>query len=43
MKVRDIMTQEVLTVKADTSVNEVAKLLGQRDISGVPVVEGRPP
>ena len=38
MKVRDIMTQEVLTVKADTSVNDVAKLLGQRDISGVPVV-----
>ena len=39
MKVRDIMTQEVLTVKADTSVNDVAKLLGQRDISGVPVVD----
>src|SRR5512139_3518294 len=39
MKVRDIMTQEVLTVKAETSVNDVAKLLGQRDISGVPVVD----
>jgi CBS domain-containing protein len=39
MKVRDIMTQAVLTVKADTSVNDVAKLLGQRDISGVPVVD----
>ncbi|MBP7688681.1 MAG: CBS domain-containing protein [Thermoflexales bacterium] len=39
MKVRDIMTQEVLTVKEDTSVNDVAKLLGQRDISGVPVVD----
>ena len=38
MKVRDIMTQEVLTVRAETSVNDVAKLLGQRDISGVPVV-----
>ncbi len=39
MKVRDIMTQDVLTVKADTSVNAVAKLMGQRDISGVPVVD----
>lgn len=39
MKVRDIMTPDVLTVKADTSVNDVAKLLGQRDISGVPVVD----
>jgi CBS domain-containing protein len=29
----------VLTVKAETSVNDVAKLLGQRDISGVPVVD----
>ena len=39
MKVRDIMTEAVLTVKADTSVNDVAKLLGQRDVSGVPVVD----
>jgi CBS domain-containing protein len=39
MKVRDIMTQNVLTVKKDTSVNEVAKLMGQHDISGVPVVD----
>lgn len=39
MKVRDIMTKEVLTVKADTSVNDIAKLMGQHDISGVPVVD----
>ena len=39
MKVRDIMTQDVLTVTAETSVNDVAKLLGQRDISGVPVID----
>lgn len=39
MKVRDIMTQDVLTVTAETSVNDVAKLLGQRDIRGVPVVD----
>jgi CBS-domain-containing membrane protein len=41
MKVRDIMTQEVLTVQAETSVNDVAKLLGQHDISGVPVIDDR--
>ena len=39
MVVRDIMTKEVLTAKADTSVNDVAKLMGQRDISGVPVID----
>ena len=39
MKVRDIMTKEVMTVKADTSVNDIAKLMGQHDISGVPVVD----
>lgn len=41
MKVRDIMTQEVLTVTAETSVNDVAKLLGRHDISGVPVIDER--
>jgi CBS domain-containing protein len=43
MKVRDIMTKEVLTVKPNASVNEVARLMGARDVSGVPVVddEGR--
>jgi CBS domain-containing protein len=39
MKVSDIMTKEVMTVKRDTSVNEVAKLMGAHDISGVPVVD----
>jgi CBS domain-containing protein len=39
MKVSDIMTPEVMTVKRDTSVNEVAKLMGKHDISGVPVVD----
>ena len=38
MKVSDIMTKEVMTVKSDTSVNDVAKLMGAHDISGVPVV-----
>lgn len=39
MKVRDIMTQDVVRVRRDTSVNEVAKLMGARDISGLPVVD----
>ncbi len=39
MKVSEIMTKEVRTVRVDTSVNEVAKLMGAHDISGVPVVD----
>jgi CBS domain-containing protein len=39
MKVREIMTTDVVSVKRDTSVNEVAKVMGARDISGVPVVD----
>ncbi len=39
MKVSDIMTKAVLTVKADTSVNDIAKLMGEHNISGVPVVD----
>lgn len=39
MKVSEIMTKEVMTVKRNTSVNEVAKLMGGHDISGVPVVD----
>ena len=40
MKVRDIMTTDVVTVTRDTPVNAVAKVMGARDISGVPVVDG---
>lgn len=39
MKVRDIMTADVVSVKRDTSINEIAKVMGARDISGVPVVD----
>ncbi len=39
MKVSDIMTTEVVTVKRETPVNEVAQVMGARDISGVPVVD----
>lgn len=36
---RDIMTTEVLTVSPETSIEELAKLLENRKIGGVPVVE----
>lgn len=39
MKVRDVMTRDVATVFPDTLVNEVARLMAGRGISGVPVVE----
>jgi CBS domain-containing protein len=39
MKVRDIMTTEVVTVRRDTSVNGIAKLMSERGITGVPVVD----
>ena len=39
MKVRDIMTAEVVVAEPDTSVNLVARLMASRDISGIPVVE----
>jgi CBS domain-containing protein len=40
MKAVDIMTTDVVTVGSDASVSDVAKLLVQHRISGVPVVEG---
>jgi CBS domain-containing protein len=40
MRAMDIMTAEVVTVTPTTSVQEVAKLLSERGISGVPVVDG---
>ena len=39
MRAADVMTKEVLTVTADTTVREVAALLSERGISGVPVVD----
>lgn len=38
MKARDIMTREVLTIGPDTPVAEIAKMLLERRISGVPVI-----
>ncbi len=38
-KVADIMTREVVTVTPDTSLRDLAKLLTDRNINGVPVVD----
>tara|TARA_B100000315_G_scaffold260597_1_gene323322 strand:+ start:10992 stop:11687 length:696 start_codon:yes stop_codon:yes gene_type:complete len=40
MFAKDIMTVNVITVDPDTPINEVAKLLIERRISAVPVVDG---
>ena len=37
MKVREVMTQPVASVRADAAVREVAALMLERRISGVPV------
>ena len=39
MKVRDVMTQSVLSVRRETPLKEVAMLLVEHTISGVPVVD----
>lgn len=36
---RDIMTTSVLTVSPDTSVDDLARLLAEKNISGAPVVD----
>jgi CBS domain-containing protein len=41
LKVREIMTTDVITVKPDTTVGELADILGKNKISGVPVVDGQ--
>ena len=39
MRAMDVMTTGVITVSPDMSVQAVAKLLSERGISGVPVVD----
>jgi CBS domain-containing protein len=39
MRARDIMTPNIVAVDPDTSVQDLAKLLSERGISGVPVVD----
>lgn len=38
LKVRDIMQADVITVSPDTTVGELADILAERKISGVPVI-----
>lgn len=38
MLAKEVMKKEVITVKPDTAVNQIAKLLYENNISGVPVV-----
>jgi CBS domain-containing protein len=40
MRVADVMTKDVVTVSPETTLKEVARLLVDRRISGVPVVSG---
>jgi CBS domain-containing protein len=40
MRARDVMTSEVVTITPETSVAEAAKLMLDRRISGVPVIDG---
>lgn len=40
MKAKDIMTTEVITVSPEQKVEEVARILADNNISGVPVVDG---
>ena len=39
MKAKDIMSKDVITVRKDTTVEEIAHLLSEKNISGVPVVD----
>jgi len=40
LKVREVMSAPVATVSPETTVKDAAALLAEKDISGVPVVEG---
>ncbi|WP_217423064.1 CBS domain-containing protein [Methanocella conradii] len=40
MKVSDVMTKDVITCKPSDNVASVVKLMSEKDISGLPVVEG---
>lgn len=39
MRAREIMSSDVVTVKRDTTIEEIAHLLSEKNISGVPVVD----
>ena len=39
MKVREIMTADVVTARPDTSVNDIARLMSDRGVTGITVVD----
>jgi len=39
--VRDVMTREVITVDRDANLGDVSRLLSEKEISGVPVIDDR--
>jgi len=39
LKVRDVMSQKVVTVEADVTVRDAAQLMHRRDVSGLPVID----
>ena len=39
LKVSDVMTREVIAVRADTGIQEIARLLKENRIGGVPVID----
>ena len=41
MKIRDVMTEDVVVVNPETPLKEVARLLAEWRISGAPVVDGK--
>lgn len=41
MRVKDIMTREVITITADTTVDEIARLLTEHRIGGLPVIDDK--
>jgi len=41
LKAKDFMTKDVITIKADATVEELARLLIEHRISGVPVVDDK--
>ena len=40
LKVKEIMTKDVITVSPETDIAEAARLLLERGFNGVPVVDG---
>ncbi len=40
LKVRDVMTSPVVSVSPDTTVKDASALLAQKNVSGLPVVDG---